>query len=64
MAGYSDKEVFEKSWRFSTLDVLDWFTSMLKDEYGVSEFPPRNYPFDWSGIKASMMKVYASSFAL
>ena len=64
IAGYSDKKVIEKAWRFFTLDVLDWFKFMLKDEYGASEFPPRNYPINKNGIKARMMKVYASSFAL
>ena len=37
---------------------------MLRDEYGVSEFPPPNYPFDWTGMKSKKIKVLASSFAL
>ena len=46
LAGYSDRDVIEKAWRFFTLDVLDWLKTMLRDEYGVTDFPPRNYPFD------------------
>ena len=64
LPGYADRQVIEKAWRFFTLDVLDWFKTMLRDEYGVSEFPPPNCPFNWTGMKSKMMKVFASSFAL
>ena len=30
----------------------------------MTKFAPRNYPFDWAGMKSKLMKVFAFSFAL
>lgn len=64
LAGYSDREVIEKTWRFFALDILEWFKTILRDEHGVTEFTTVNYPFDWSDMKSKMMKVFSYSFAL
>ena len=64
LAGYSEQRVIEKAWKFFTAEVLDWFTLMLRREYGVSDFPPPRYPFGWHELKARMEAAYASPFSI
>ena len=38
--GYSYRGIIEKAWRFLTLDVLDWFKTMLRYEYSTDSGIP------------------------
>ena len=64
LAGYSEQRVIEKAWKFFTAEVLDWFTLMLRREYGISDFPPPHYPFGWNELKTRMEATYASPFSV
>ena len=64
LAGYSEQRVIEKAWKFFTAEVLDWFTLMLRREYGVAEFPPPRYPFSWHELKARIETTFASAFSI
>ena len=44
--------------------MLDWFTLMLRREYGVTDFPPPRYPFGWTELKVKMEATYASPFSV
>ena len=64
LAGYSEQRVIEKAWKFFTAEVLDWFTLVLRREYGVSDFPPPRYPPGWNRLKARLEAKYASPFSV
>ena len=64
LAGYSEQRIIDKMWKLFTAYALDWFTLMLRLEYGVTEFPTPRYPFGWLELKAKMGTTYAPPFSV
>lgn len=56
--------MIEKSWKYFTAEVLDWFTLMLRREYGIADFPLPRYPLSWPELKAKMEATFASAFSV
>ena len=64
LAGFSKVQIITKAWKFFSSEVLDWFRIMLRNEYGVTRFPPPRYPFSWRELKTRMEATYASAFSI
>ena len=45
-------------------DVLDWFHTMLRNEYGVTRSPPQRYPSNWRELETRVEATYASASSI
>jgi hypothetical protein len=64
LAGLNETQLIDTAWHYFSPDVLDWFTTMMLNEYG-QQMPPANgiYPFNWAQLKTKLEKTYSSIFA-
>jgi len=64
LAGLSETQLIDTAWHYFSPDVLDWFTTVMLNEYG-QQMPPANgvYPFNWAQLKTKLEKTYSSIFA-
>ena len=59
LAGCAERQIVGEASKHFSSEVLRWFATMLRLEYGVTSFPPPHYPLGWAELKSRIQSAYA-----